>query len=97
MQTSDRDAYEHWLETNRQLHRANLAFAAGVERALSEAHLLSLARDVGQLQEDESEALKALCVLRANRPGRLSALGFAIAQDRVRVSNSVNGRLTLGG
>jgi predicted HD phosphohydrolase len=96
VESSDRGAYDRWLETNRQLHRANLAFAAGVSECLPESRLLALARDVGQLQEDEGETLKALCVLRASRPERASALLRTIARDRVRVSNSVFDRLTLG-
>lgn len=97
MESSDRGVYELWLETNRQLHRANLAFADGVARCLSERRLLALAREVGQLQEDESETLKALCVLRASRPERAPALWRSIARDRVRVSNSTFGEATLGG
>ena len=53
MASSDRGAYERWVDTNRQLHRANLAFADGVGQCLPESHLLALARDVGQLAEFE--------------------------------------------
>jgi len=97
VESSDRGAYERWLDTNRLLHRANLAFADGVGRCLPESRLLALARDVGQLQEDESETLRALCVLRASRPERAPALWRSISRDRVRVSTSVHDRLTLGG
>lgn len=97
MESNERGTYDQWLETNRLLHRANLAFAAGVDQRLPESRLLALARDVGQLQQVEGERLQALCVLRASRPGRASATWRSIARDRVRVSNSSFDPLTLGG
>lgn len=87
MESSERRTYEGWLETNRLLHKANLAFAAGVGQGLPESRLLDLARQVGQLQEDESDKLQALCTLRASRPDRAPAIWRSIAQDRVRVSS----------
>lgn len=88
MGNSELGAYDSWLETNRLLHRANLRFAAGVSEGLPEHRLMALARQVGQLQEDESVRLQALCTLRANRPDRLPAIWRSIARDRVRVSTS---------
>jgi hypothetical protein len=85
---SEQDAYQNWLETNRLLHRANLRFAAGVSEGLPEHRLLTLARQVGQLQEDESTLLQSLCALRANRPDRLPNFWRSVAKDRVRVSTS---------
>ena len=95
MESSDLGAYDSWLETNRLLHRANLAFAAGVDQRVPERFLLALARDVGRLQEVESERLQALCVLRASRPDRATSMWRSIARDRVRVSNSGLDTLTL--
>jgi hypothetical protein len=86
--TNELGAYDSWLETNRLLHRANLRFAAGVNDGLPEHHLMTLAREVGQLQEDESARLQALCTLRMNRAERVPAIWRSIAQDRVRVSRS---------
>ncbi|MFL6693272.1 MAG: hypothetical protein ACJ8GO_09955 [Ramlibacter sp.] len=95
MESNDLDAYDSWLETNRLLHRANLAFAAGVDQRMPERVLLALARNVGHLQEVESERLQALCVLRASRPERAPSLWRSIARDRVRVSTSGFDTLTL--
>ena len=88
MGINELSAYDSWLETNRLLHKANLRFAAGVSEGLPEHRLMVLARQVGQLQEDESARLQALCTLRANRPDRLPAIWRLIAQDRVRVSTA---------
>jgi hypothetical protein len=96
VENSDLDAYDSWLETNRLLHRANLAFAAGVDQRLPESRLLALARNVGQLQEIESQRLQALCVLRASRPDRSTAIWRSVARDRVLVSNSGFDAMTLG-
>jgi hypothetical protein len=96
VETSDRTAYERWLETSRQLHRANLAFADGVAQCQPEARLLALAREVGQLQEDEGATLRALCVLRASRSERTPALWRSVARDRVRVSTSTADTVALG-
>lgn len=88
MVSNEHGAYEGWLEASRLLHRANLLFAAGVGEGLPEDRLLALARQVGQLQEEEGERLQALCLLRATRPDRLPAIWRSVARDRVRVSAS---------
>ena len=88
MGSNELGAYDSWLETNRLLHRANLRFAAGVSEGLPEHRLMALARQVGQLQEDESVNLQALCTLRANRPDGLHAVWRSISRDRLRVSGS---------
>ena len=60
MTESEHQAYQHWRAVKERLDAANLAFAAAVGGGVSEGHLIGIAHEVAQLQNEERSAYSSL-------------------------------------